>query len=102
MAKQPTSTPQNKPAGSRPLRPRTAPAGGVARAGEGVAGRARSVPSLTGFARDSWAELKKCTWPTRQETMNLTFAVIGMTLAIAAFLGLIDAILDQVIKALIG
>lgn len=34
--------------------------------------------------------------------MNLTFAVIGMTLAIAAFLGLIDAILDQVIKALIG
>jgi preprotein translocase subunit SecE len=34
--------------------------------------------------------------------MNLTTAVIGMTVALAIFLGLIDAGLDKVISSLIG
>jgi preprotein translocase subunit SecE len=34
--------------------------------------------------------------------MNLTVAVIGMTVGIAAFLGLVDGTLDRIIKPLIG
>jgi len=34
--------------------------------------------------------------------MNLTVAVIVLTAGIAAFLGLIDGLLDQIIKPLIG
>jgi preprotein translocase subunit SecE len=34
--------------------------------------------------------------------MNLTVAVIGMTVGIAVFLGLIDGALDKIIKPLIG
>jgi preprotein translocase subunit SecE len=45
--------------------------------------------------------LKKVTWPTRQETQNLTLAVIAMTLAVAAFLGVVDAGLDGIVKLLI-
>ena len=42
------------------------------------------------------------TWPTRQEAMNLTLAVVAMTVFIAAFLGIIDEILTRVIQPIIG
>jgi preprotein translocase subunit SecE len=34
--------------------------------------------------------------------MNLTMAVVAMTVGIAAFLGLVDGILDALAKAFIG
>lgn len=51
---------------------------------------------------ESRSELRKVTWPTRQETMNLTGAVIAMTVGIAAFLGLIDSLLDLLVKPILG
>ena len=54
------------------------------------------------FFQESRAELRKVTWPTRQETSNLTLAVVGMTLGIAAFLGAIDSALDYLVKPLLG
>jgi preprotein translocase subunit SecE len=102
VAKQTTSTPQDPPA-SRPV----ARGRGAAGAGKAAGTSAQPVrrpdgPSLTSFFVESRAELRKVTWPTRQEATNLTVAVIGMTVSIAAFLGLIDAGLDQIVKPLIG
>jgi preprotein translocase SecE subunit len=34
--------------------------------------------------------------------MNLTIAVIGMTLAMAIFLGAVDGVFDQIITKLLG
>jgi len=65
-------------------------------------GRRVNAPSFTTFFEESRAELRKVTWPTRQETLNLTGAVIVMTVGIAAFLGTIDALLDALVKPLIG
>ena len=101
MAKQTTSTPPDR-SGNRAL--------GRLRAG-GTAGRSASTQQQTQrrapaspltFFQESRAELRKVTWPTRQEASNLTVAVIGMTAGIAIFLGLIDGGLDQIIKPLIG
>jgi preprotein translocase subunit SecE len=89
VAKQTTSTPQ------RPAARAKAP-------GSDTAARRRNAPSPVTFFQESRSELRKVTWPTRQEAMNLTIAVIGMTVGLAAFLGLIDATLDYVIKPLIG
>ncbi len=36
--------------------------------------------------------MKKVTWPTKKETKNYTILVIGISLAIAAFLGALDYI----------
>jgi preprotein translocase subunit SecE len=52
--------------------------------------------------QESRAELRKVTWPSRQDATNLTVAVIGMTVAIALFLGLIDAGLDKLVSILLG
>ena len=98
MAKTTASTPQGKAAdstntGSRPVTRRATAGGDTAR---------RQSPSVSSFFQESRSELKKVTWPTRQDAMNLTLAVIAMTAALSAVLGLVDGLLDQLIKPLIG
>jgi preprotein translocase subunit SecE len=41
------------------------------------------------------AELKKVTWPTPDETRNLTIVVIGISVALGLFLGGIDLVLSR-------
>ena len=101
MAKQTTSTPETR-AAKAPATPaaRKAPASSGSRP---VLARRIQTPSITTFFRESSFELlHRVTRPTRQETMNLTVAVIVMTVSIALFLGLWDALLDAVVKGLIG
>lgn len=42
------------------------------------------------FLKDVKLELKKVSWPSRQETTRLTGVVILISVVIAAFLGLLD------------
>jgi len=52
------------------------------------------------FVKEVQAELKKVTWPTRQETIKLTGVVIVISLAVAFFIGGLDAGLIQITSAL--
>lgn len=47
------------------------------------------------FATDIVEELKKVTWPSRQETIRLTVIVIGISLIIGIYLGIIDILLTK-------
>lgn len=40
-------------------------------------------------------ELKKVTWPTRQETIRLTLMVVGVTIAAGIYLGGLDYLFTQ-------
>ena len=62
----------------------------------------RRAPSLLTFVQESRSELRKVTWPTREQTLNLTGAVLAMTAGLAVFLGLVDYILNLIVKPLIG
>lgn len=42
------------------------------------------------FLKEVRIELKKVTWLTRQETVKYTLIVIGITIALAMFLGSLD------------
>jgi len=39
---------------------------------------------------EAFSELKRVTWPTRQETMRLSIMVVAVSAAVGVFLGLID------------
>lgn len=53
-------------------------------------------PAVTrNFATDIVEELKKVTWPSRQETIRLTVIVIGISLIIGLYLGIIDILLAK-------
>lgn len=42
------------------------------------------------FLKDTQAELRKVSWPSRENTVRLTGVVILISVIIAAFLGLLD------------
>jgi len=47
---------------------------------------------ITNYIKESIAEMKKVTWPTKKETRNYTLLVIGISIGVALFLGLLDYI----------
>ncbi|MGF1527663.1 MAG: preprotein translocase subunit SecE [Candidatus Competibacterales bacterium] len=57
---------------------------------------------LSGFVRDSQIELRKVVWPTRQETLQTSLAVIIMVLIMGVFLWLLDMLLFWIVRQLTG
>jgi preprotein translocase subunit SecE len=49
------------------------------------------------FFQESFAELKKVTWPSRDEVVSSTKVVLVSTVVIAAVLGLVDFILVKLV-----
>lgn len=42
------------------------------------------------FLKEVYSEMKKVSWPSREETIKYTLIVIGVSLVLAAFLGSLD------------
>jgi len=53
------------------------------------------------YLKEAYAELKKVQWPTRRETLKYTLIVIGFSVGVAIFLGIIDYILTIVVGRII-
>lgn len=51
------------------------------------------------FVRDSRAELKRVTWPTKRQVWHATLVVIVLTCIMGAFLGLVDGFLTLVFNS---
>jgi len=49
------------------------------------------------FFKEVWIEIKKVDWPNRQETFRYTLIVIGISTAVAAFLGVLDFIFLKIL-----
>ena len=56
---------------------------------------------LTRYLRETRGEIRKVTWPTRQESWRLTAIVLGVTIATAIFLWVFDTIFSTGIQVLI-
>lgn len=59
------------------------------------------VNPVVRYIRETRGELRKVTWPTRQESQRLTAIVLGVTAAMAVFLGLLDFIFSNAIQTLV-
>jgi preprotein translocase subunit SecE len=53
------------------------------------------------FLREVKVELKKVTWPSRKQTMGSTVVVLVIVAIISVFLGLVDAGLSGLIRAVL-
>ncbi len=54
------------------------------------------------YVEESWAELRKVSWPDRQTVVNLTLIVIAVSVAVGAYIAILDQVmhfaLTQVFK----
>ncbi|MBU3826738.1 MAG: preprotein translocase subunit SecE [Candidatus Anaerobiospirillum merdipullorum] len=54
--------------------------------------------SLLNFGRESYVELRKVVWPTRQEAMQTTFIVFVAVCVVSLFLYLCDVVFLQLVR----
>ncbi|MDO8750137.1 MAG: preprotein translocase subunit SecE [Dehalococcoidia bacterium] len=73
---------------------RSGPGGLLRRPSTGEAGPRRGVFQFFG---EVVSELKKVTWPSRQETIRLTLLVIAVSVAIGVVLGVLDLLFTRLV-----
>jgi preprotein translocase subunit SecE len=57
--------------------------------------------ALVVYLRETRGELRKVTWPTREEAQRLTAIVLGVTFLMALFLGALDFLFSTGVKSLV-
>lgn len=63
---------------------------------------AKQDNALVRYFKETRAEIRKVTWPTRDEAVNLTLIVLAVTVAMALFLGAIDYIFATLIRLIVS
>jgi preprotein translocase subunit SecE len=53
------------------------------------------------FIREARAELKRVTWPSRQQVWYSTLVVVAVSLLVAVYLGIVDVLLTAVFSRVI-
>lgn len=54
------------------------------------------------YFRETIGELRKVSWPTRQETINLTIVVVVVLVVMSAFLGTLDFLFFRMFSLILG
>jgi preprotein translocase subunit SecE len=58
--------------------------------------------TLRNYLLSSYAEMQKVTWPTRQQTINYSLLVIGLSIGMAVFFAVLDYVFNFGITKLIS
>ena len=61
----------------------------------------RVIDPVVNYLRDTRAELRKVTWPTRQEAWNLTLIVLGAVVVMSIILGLADFLFAEIMRGIV-
>jgi preprotein translocase subunit SecE len=61
----------------------------------------RLVQPIARYLRDTRAELRKVTWPSREEAWHLTLIVLGATVGMSLVLGASDFIFARIMQGII-
>jgi len=56
------------------------------------------LSKLINYLKETKIELKYVKWPTRNQTINFTLLVIGISLAVSLFMGFFDAIFAYLLQ----
>ena len=57
---------------------------------------------VTRIARETVGELRKVSWPTRQEATQLTILVLAVVLVSSAILGALDLVFQRLIATIVA
>jgi preprotein translocase subunit SecE len=71
------------------------------RRGRDDADKHKHRPRVIQFLIAVWAELQRVQWPNRQAMITLTCVVLGFVLIAGGYLGLLDAVFSELIKAIL-
>ena len=53
------------------------------------------------YVGESWAELKKVAWPTRQTVIRLTLLVIAVSVVVGIYIFVLDSIFNTLLEVVL-
>ncbi len=59
------------------------------------------IEKMIQYFKDSYAEMKKVTWPTKKQTINYSALVIAMSVGMAVFFSVLDYVFNLGLTKLI-
>jgi preprotein translocase subunit SecE len=66
------------------------------------ASRAKKDNFLVNYFKETRAELRKVHWPSQQEARTLTLVVMGVSVAMAFLLGVLDFVFDRLLNGIVN
>jgi preprotein translocase subunit SecE len=60
------------------------------------------VSRLRRFTQEAWSELRKVTWPTREQVRNLTVLVFVVSAVIGAYIAVFDVLFNEAFRFIVG
>jgi preprotein translocase SecE subunit len=60
------------------------------------------VKRIRRYIAESWSELKKVSWPNRDQVGKLTILVFVISFVVGLYITFFDALFDQVVAVLAG
>ena len=57
---------------------------------------------LRRFIDEAWSELKKVSWPTREQVRNLTVLVFVVSFAVGVYITVLDSVFARIVAQLVG
>ena len=60
------------------------------------------MEKITRFLKEVVAELRKVTWPSKDELVGSTIVTIVVSLVVALFIGVVDRILTLIVHTIFG
>ena len=59
------------------------------------------IQKVNKYFNETMQELRKVAWPSRQELIGSTIVVVVMSVLVAAFIGVVDQVLNRLVNLLI-
>jgi preprotein translocase subunit SecE len=53
------------------------------------------------YFNESWAELKKVTWPTRETVIRLTLLVIAVSIVVGVYIAVLDRLFNTLLDTVL-
>jgi preprotein translocase subunit SecE len=57
---------------------------------------------VVNYLKETQAEIRQVTWPSKQELIGSTIVVIFVTIILAAFIYVVDKLLETIIFSILG
>ena len=54
------------------------------------------------FLNEAWSELKKVSWPTREQVRNLTVLVFAVSFVVGLYITVLDFVFSQLVGRLVA
>lgn len=58
------------------------------------------MQKIVKFLKETRAEMKKVTWPTKDEIIGSTIVTVVVSIIVSIFIGMVDFVLDKAVRAI--